>query len=398
MLKFLKNILILIVFVAITGVSFFIGKDFGLSECRVCPPEDINFSLFWEGYQKLQENFVDSEDITEEKIIYGALSGMADSLDDPYTIFLDPEETKIFLEDTEGVFEGVGMEIGIRDGQLTVIAPLEETPAQKAGLRAGDKILKIDDTFTHDMNTDEAVKLIRGKKGTEVSLMIMREGWNEAKEFKVERGVIEVPSLKWELMSSSGDKKDIAYLKLYHFTSQAESDFKEAASEILKSSAEKIILDLRNNPGGYLHIAKNIAGWFLEKGEVVVIEDFEGKKDEKIYESTGPSTLISYPVAVLINEGTASGSEILAGALRDNRSIDLIGQKSFGKGCVQQVKTLSDGSTLKITVANWLTPNRTSISEEGLEPDIKVEMKEEDYLEGRDPQLDKAVEVIKEIR
>lgn len=398
MLKFLKNILTVIIFVAIVGVSFFVGKDFGLSECRVCPPEDINFSLFWEGYQKLQENFVDSEDITEEKIIYGALSGMADSLDDPYTIFLDPEETKIFLEDTEGVFEGVGMEIGIRDGQLTVIAPLEETPAQKAGLRAGDKILKISDTFTHDMNTDEAVKLIRGEKGTEVSLIIMREKWNKAKEFKVERGVIEVPSLKWELMSSSGDKKDIAYLKIHHFTSQAEIDFKKAASEILKSPAEKIILDLRNNPGGYLHIAKNIAGWFLEKGEVVVIEDFEGKKDERIYESPGPSTLISYPMVVLINEGTASGSEILAGALRDNMSIDLIGQKSFGKGCVQQVKTLSDGSTLKITVANWLTPNRTSISEEGLEPDIKVEMEEEDYLEGKDPQLDKAVEVIEEIR
>jgi carboxyl-terminal processing protease len=398
MLKFFKNILTLLLLIAIIGISFFIGKEFGFSECRVCPPEDINFSLFWEGYQELKNNFIDEGEITEEKIIYGALSGVADSLDDPYTIFLDPDETKIFLEDTEGVFEGVGMEIGLRDNQLTVIAPLKETPAQKAGIRSGDKIIKINETFTNNMIVEEAVKLIRGEKGTEVSLMIMREGWKEAKEFKVERGVIEIPSMEWELMSSSENKKDIAYLKIYHFSSQAKSDFRTASSEVLKSSAEKIILDLRNNPGGYLYVAKDIAGWFLNENKVVVIEDFNGKEEEKIYESEGPSTLMSYPVIILINGGTASGSEILAGALRDNKGVKLVGEKSFGKGCVQQIKKLSDGSTLKITVANWLTPNRTSISEKGLEPDIEIEMTEEDYLNNKDPQLEKAIEVIKEIR
>ena len=398
MLKFLKNTLTLILFICIIGTSFFVGKYFGSSQCRICAPEELNFSLFWEGYQQIKNDFVNSGEIDEQKIIYGALSGMAKSLEDPYTIFLDPEETKIFLEDTEGVFEGVGMEIGLRDGQLTVIAPLEKTPAQKAGIRSGDIIVKIDDTFTNNIMTEEAVKIIRGEKGTEVSLMIMRDGWEKPEEFNIERGIIEIPSLEWELMSSSEGKEDIAYLKLYQFSSQAESDFKEAASEILKGPAERIILDLRNNPGGYLHVAKNISGWFLEKGKVVVIEDFNGKEKEKVYNSQGPSTLLSYPVVILINRGTASGSEILAGALRDNKSIKLIGEKSFGKGCVQEVKKLSDGSTLKITVAKWLTPERVSISDEGLEPDIEVEMTEEDYLQGKDPQLEKAIEVIKEIR
>jgi len=361
--------------------------------CPVCPPEKVDFSLFWEAYHKLQEKFVDKEKFDVQKMIYGAISGMVKSLEDPYTIFFPPEEAKRFEEDVKGVFEGVGMEIGIRKGQLQVIAPLEGAPAQRAGLRAGDKIIKIDDKSTVDMTIEEAVNLIRGPKGTEVTLTIFREEWEKVREFKITRAKIEIPSLKWEIKN-----EDIAYLKLYHFSEKAGSDFEIAAFEILNSPAKKIILDLRNNPGGYLEVAQDIAGWFLEKGQTVVIEDFGQGKEQNKYLSQGPSRLLEYPLVILINEGSASGSEILAGTLRDNRGIILIGEKTFGKGSVQELERLREDSFLKITVAKWLTPKGQSITDVGLEPDRVVEMTEEDYEEGRDPQLDEAIEIIREMK
>ena len=317
---------------------------------------------------------------------------MVKSLEDPYTVFLKPEETKRFIEDVKGTFEGVGMEIDIRKGQLQVISPLEGTPAQRAGLRAGDKIIKIDDKPTMDMTIEEAVNLIRGPKGSEVTLTIFREEWEKTKEIKIVRAVIEVPSLKWEIKN-----ENIAYLKLYQFSEKASFDFRIAAIEILASPCQKIILDLRNNPGGYLEVAQEISGWFLKRGEIVVIEDFGARKERNIYKAQGNASLVGFPVVILINQGSASGSEILAGALRDNRDILLIGEKSFGKGSVQELERLSEGSSLKITVAKWLTPKGELITDKGLEPDIKVEMTEEDYEEGKDPQLDKAIEIIKNL-
>jgi carboxyl-terminal processing protease len=388
-------ILILVLFGAF-GLGFLTGKMQVV--CEICPPQDVDFSLFWQAYNKLQERFVDKGKIDVQKIIYGAISGMVDSLRDPYTIFFPPEETKRFIEDVKGVFEGVGMEIGIRNGQLQVIAPLEGTPAQKAGLRAGDKIMKIDDTLTIDLTVDEAVNLIRGPKGTEVTLTIYREGWEETKEFKVVRGVIEIPSLRWEILGQSDEiqEDDIVYLKIYQFSERADYDFSRAAVEILNTPAKKIILDLRNNPGGYLEVAQDIAGWFLKEGAVVVIEDF-GDGNKKEYKAEGNGMFLDYKVVILINKGSASGSEILAGCLRDNRNILLIGEQSFGKGSVQELERLRDGSSLKITVAKWLTPKGELITDVGLEPDIKVEITEDDYNEDRDPQLDKAIETIQEL-
>lgn len=359
------------------------------SQSTVGPPEGLDFSLFWEAWYALEENFVDSGRIDYQKMIYGAISGMTESLGDTYTVFMTPEDLKIFEEDVAGEFEGVGMEIGIRKDQLTVIAPLEGTPAEKAGLRAGDKIIKIDDKETRELPPDIAVKYIRGPKGTEVTLTIFREGWSEPKEFIIIRDVIEVPSLKWELVEGN-----IAYIKLYHFTQAARSDFNTAALEILNSPAKKIILDLRNNGGGFLQVAQDIAGWFLKEGDVVTIEDAGSEEEQKFYRTEGPSRLLSYPIVVLINEGSASASEILAGALRDNRGIKLIGEDSFGKGSIQELEELSKGG-LKITIARWLTPKGELIADRGLEPDIKVEMTDEDYEQERDPQLDKAIEVIK---
>ena len=384
--KILLSISLIILVIVSAGFGFYFGK----TQCKICQPEEIDFSLFWEAYHKLQEKFVDKGKFDIQKIIYGAISGMVKSLEDPYTVFLKPEETKRFIEDVKGTFEGVGMEIDIRKGQLQVISPLEGTPAQRAGLRAGDKIIKIDDKPTMDMTIEEAVNLIRGPKGSEVTLTIFREEWEKTKEIKIVRAVIEVPSLKWEIKN-----ENIAYLKLYQFSEKASFDFRIAAIEILASPCQKIILDLRNNPGGYLEVAQEISGWFLKRGEIVVIEDFGARKERNIYKAQGNASLVGFPVVILINQGSASGSEILAGALRGNRDILLIGEKSFGKGSVQELERLSEGSSLKITVAKWLTPKGELITDKGLEPGIKLEMTEEDYEEGKDPQLDKAIEIIK---
>lgn len=393
----LKNFIILFSLVIAILTSFGFGFYFGKTQviCEICPPQDLDFSLFWEAWSKLQEKFVDKEKFDNvQRMIEGAISGMVKSLEDPYTVFLNPEDAKRFFEDVKGTFEGVGMEIDIRKGQLQVVAPLEGTPAQREGLRAGDKIIKIGDTPTADLNIDEAVNLIRGPKGTEVLLTIFREDWEKSKEFKLVREMIEVPSLKLEFKETA-EGETIAYLKLYQFSEKASLDFTEAAIEILRSPAKKIILDLRNNPGGYLEVAQDIAGWFLERGQIVAIEDFGGEEEQKLYKSQGSSRLLEYPTVVLINKGSASGSEILAGALKDNRDIKLIGETSFGKGSVQELEKLKGGSSLKITVAKWLTPKGEFITDKGLEPDVKIEMTEEDYEKELDPQLDKAIEVIK---
>jgi len=398
-----KNLFIFIFLISALLISFGLGFFVGESqvECPICPPEEIDFSLFWEAYYQLQEKFSDPEKLDVEKIIYGAISGMVKSLGDPYTIFLNPEENKRFQEDVKGVFEGVGMEIGIRKGELTVISPLEGTPAKKAGIRAGDTIIKIDDTVTSDITIDEAVGLIRGPKGTEVTLTIFRKDWERTKDIKIVRAAIEIPSLAWELLASAGEadgkEENIAYLKLFHFTERARFDFNKAAVEILNSPAEKIILDLRNNPGGFLEVAQDVAGWFLERGKIVAIEDFGEGKTKKEYKARGNARFVDYPIVILINQGTASASEILAGALRDHREIKLIGERSFGKGSIQELSELKEGSSLKITVAKWLTPKGEILTDVGLKPDIEIEITEEDYEEEKDPQLDKAIEVIREL-
>jgi len=361
--------------------------------CPICPPENVDLSLLWQVWKTIEEKYAVKDKINAQAMIYGAINGLVKSLDDPYTVFLKPEDAKKFLEDVKGTFEGVGMEIGIKDGQLRVVAPLANTPAERAGLRAGDKILQVDGKSTEGITIDEAINWIRGPKGTEVVLTIYRDEWGEARDIKLIRDVIDVPAFKLELRD---DK--IAYLKIYQFSEKAGYEFPEIALQILNSDAQKIILDLRDNPGGYLEVAQEIASWFLEKGQVVAIEDFGGRQEQKFYLARDNARLVAYPVVILINKGSASGAEILAGALRDNRGIKLIGEKSFGKGSVQELVSLKNNSFLKITVANWLTPKGELITNKGLEPDIKVEMATADYEAGRDPQLEKAIEIIKEIR
>jgi len=387
----IKRITIVVLIVAVFGIGFFFGKT--QNSKIVTQPEDVNFSLFWEAWNLVKQRYVEPEEINNQDMVYGSIAGMVESLEDPYTVFFQPDETEKFLEDVTGRFEGVGMEIGIRKGNLQVIAPLEGTPAKRAGLRPGDIIVTIDEESARDITIEEAVSLIRGPKGTEVTLGVVRDDWPTPKEFKIERAVIEVPSLKWELIDGN-----IAHINLYHFSEKATADFKAASMEILNSGADRIILDLRSNPGGYLEVAQDIAGWFLEKESVVVVEDFGSIDTKQIYKAEGNSRFLNYPLVVLVNQGSASASEILAAALRDNREVPLVGETSFGKGSVQQLQKLSDGSSIKITIARWLTPSGKLIKDIGLKPDYRVEITEEDLQEDKDPQLEKAIELIKDLR
>jgi len=396
--KFLVLIFLFLIVGASFSLGFYIGKTrvpspiTGVIGKDLLKPEAVDFSLFWEVWRILEKKYVDQARLDFQEMIYGAISGMVKSLKDPYTVFLKPQETKKFIEEVTGVFGGIGAEIGIRKGKLMIIAPLEGTPAKRAGLKAGDEIVKVNGTLGADLTLEEAVDLIRGEPGTEVVLTILRKEWDTPKEIKIIRDIIKIPSLSWEIKDT-----EIVHLRLYHFTEQAGYDFAKAAVEILNSPAKKIILDLRNNPGGYLEIAQEIAGWFLKRGSIVAIEDFGGKREQKIYRAQGNQKFLDYPMVVLINQGSASGSEILAGALRDNRQVKLIGEKTFGKGSVQELEKLKKGSSLKITVARWLTPNGDLIEGQGLKPDIEVELTEKDIEEGKDPQLEKAIEIIKKM-
>jgi len=389
--KIIYSVVLVLSFLVVFGLGAFVGTTY--ISYHVPQPGTVDFSLFWDAYNKLQEKFIDPSKITNQKITYGAIAGMTNSLGDPYTDFFNPDQAQRFQQDLSGSFDGIGAEIGIKKNLLTIIAPLKGTPAESAGLKSGDTIVKIDGKDATNMTADEAVSFIRGKKGTSVTLTIFRSGWNNTKDFKIIRDTIKVPSIEWSLKND-----DVAYIQMYQFDGTLSPDFKTVALKILQSPAKKIVLDLRNNPGGYLETAQEISGWFLQKGQVVTIEDFGKGKTQQFYKTDGNSELFNYPMVVLINEGSASASEILAGALRDNRNIKLVGTKSFGKGSVQEVVNLRDGSFLKITIAHWLTPKGSSISEVGLDPDIKVEMTDQDIKDKKDPQLDKALEIVNNLK
>jgi carboxyl-terminal processing protease len=398
--KYISIAVLVIILAIVFSSGFWIGKrsvpnpavhDRIFFNKELGKPELIDFGLFWQALRKLEEKYVNSDKIDYQKLLYGAISGMTESLGDDYTIFMKPEKTESFMESVSGKesFEGVGMEIAIKGKILTVVAPLEGTPAYRAGIKAGDKILKIDDTFTDSLLLEEAVNSIRGEKGTEVVLTINRKDFDMPKEISIVRDVIQIPILRWELL-----EPDIAYIKIYHFTSNLPAKFEDVVFEILRSNAEKIILDLRNNPGGYLEVAVETASWLVPKGEIVVKEEFkDGKTND--YKSRGYRHLQNFPIVVLVNKGSASASEIVAGALHDIREIKLIGEKTFGKGSVQTLESFKDGSSLKITVAKWLTPSGISIADEGLTPDIEIELTQEDYDADRDPQLEKALELLR---
>lgn len=358
------------------------------------PKVQLDFSYLNSVLMELENNFVDPDKIDQNKLIYGAAKGMVEASGDPYTTFFDPEEAKSFNEDISGFFDGIGLQIEIKDKRLTVVAPLKNTPAFKAGILAGDEIANVNGTSTVGMSTSKAVSLIKGEKGTEVTLTIFRQGWSETKDFKLIRDTIKVPTVEVEYKEVGGKK--IAHFTIFQFSETVYDDFRESANEILKSGAQGMILDLRNNPGGFLDRTQWIAGWFLKERDIVLQErnrSGQGYETQNYY-AGGPSSFLSMPMVVLINSGSASASEILTAALRDNRNVDIIGETSFGKGSVQRVFDLSDHSSVKITIAKWLTPKGEAIDGQGIKPTIEVKMTEEDYSQDKDPQMDKALEAI----
>jgi carboxyl-terminal processing protease len=353
-------------------------------------PENVDFNIFWEAWKQMDDKFVDVKELDSQDRVYGAIKGMIAASGDPYSAYMDPEEAKEFNTDMEGSFEGIGAELGIKNKMLTVIAPLEGAPAEVAGLRPGDVIVKIFDEVTFEMTVDDAVKRIRGEKGTKVKLTVAREGADENLEIEITRGVIELESIKYEKKEGN-----IGYIRISKFLENTGGKFDKAISTAIIDDVDGLVIDVRNNPGGFLNVAVEMISTFIPKGEVVVWE--KGRNDNKIpFRALNKSDkLLDLPVVVVMNGGSASASEILAGALKDVKGVKSIGEKSFGKGSVQQVQELSDKSSMRITIAKWLTPKGTSIHEVGLEPDIEVKMTNDDYTNKKDPQLDRALEELK---
>ena len=348
---------------------------------------DIDFSLFWDTWDALQSQYVDHEEVNDKKLFYGALKGMVASLKDPYTVFMDPKIAKDFSDDLAGTFEGIGAEIGIKNDILTIIAPLPDMPAEKAGLKAGDKVFSIDDVSTRGMSIDEAVNRIRGPKQTEVILSISRKGLDEIKQIPIIRGKIIVSSIRTEMRDDN-----IFVIKILNFNNDTELAFNSAVREVLDKNPDGIILDLRNNPGGYLDTAIEVASEWVEDGIVVTEKYNEERKIEHL--ARGRARLKDFSTVVLVNEGSASASEIVSGALQDNNLVKLVGKKTFGKGSVQSLTYLDDGSSIKITVAKWLTPSGRSINDEGVDVDYDIEYSFENYNDGLDPQLEAAVGIL----
>ena len=314
----------------------------------------------------IQADYVD--ELTPKDLIYGALKGMLSSLD-PHSQFLDPDEYKELKTETQGKFGGLGIEISIRDGLLTVITPIEDTPAWKAGIKAGDRIVKIEGELTKDITLGDAVKKLRGKPGTDVNVTVLREDEFKILDFKVTREIIHIQDVK----NTQILEDKIGYVRLAEFREDSAKEFHSALEQLAQQGAEALVLDLRNNPGGLLNVAIDITEEFLPEGEIIVSTKGRHSAQNTVTKSTNTDHILNWPVAVLINEGSASGSEILAGALKDNKRAVIIGTKSFGKGSVQSVIPLPDGSGLRLTTSKYFTPSGASIHEKGINPDIVVE-------------------------
>lgn len=357
---------------------------------NVPPDKNVDFALFWQVWDTLSAKYYDKTKLVPSQMVYGAISGMVSSLGDPYTMYLPPKENKIVDEDLSGSFEGVGIEIGYKEKKLAVVSPLPGSPAEKAGVKAGDFIIHIKDEKrnidigTNGISLPEAVQAIRGPAGSKVVLTLIRDGNNEPIIIEIERAKLDVPSVIFKKVGSN-----IAYIKVTKFGAETNSEWDKAVRQI-DINSKGIIIDLRNNPGGYLQGAIDLASDFVQTGTTVVIQqNGDGTREE--LKSVKLPRLSNYKVVILINGGSASASEILAGALRDLKSIKLIGEKSFGKGTVQEPVEILGGSGLHVTTAKWLTPNGTWVHEEGLEPDVKIV---DDEKTTDDEQLQKAIDSI----
>lgn len=362
---------------------------FASNSLDATPSSKASLNDFWEVWNILNEKFVETHasstiPVTKDKV-WGAIKGLTASYDDPYTVFMPPQKAKMFQQDIAGSFGGVGMEVGMKNGSLTVISSLKDTPAARANILSGDKIVAIDGRATDGMSVDEAVRLIRGPRGVAVTLTILRGTTQHV--IKVVRATIQVPETDYGMYKNT----DIYHIALYTFSANSATLFDKALVAFKKTGSHKLVIDLRGNPGGYLNAAVDIASHFLPKGNVVVTEDYAGKQPNIVHYSLGYNDVSPQTkIVVLINQGSASAAEILSGALQDHDRATLIGTRSFGKGSVQELVNV-DGGSLKVTVAKWLTPSGRSISDGGLTPDIKINDTQAGIRAGKDAQKERAI-------
>lgn len=407
MKKIVRNVLKNISFLSITAILFgavffggyFIGNKGGFTKVSVgnfnsitSASTDADFDPFWKVWDLLEEKYIPASstiEIGNQEKVWGAISGLVDSYNDPYTNFLPPKENADFETTIQGEFSGVGMEVGMEDDILTIVAPLKGTPSEKAGVESGDKIIAIDGFITQNMSIDEAVDLIRGERGTEVTLTIFREGTEEPFDVNIIRDVINIPTIDTEI------KDDVFIISLYNFSANASTDFRNALIEFIGSGKNKMILDLRGNPGGFLNAAVDISSFFLPAGKVIVTEDF-GDGEQKYFRSKGHDIFNdNLEMIILVNRGSASASEIVAGALKEHGVAQVLGTNTFGKGSVQELVPITPETSLKVTIARWLTPNGTSISDGGLSPDILIDkVPEGSEIELYDYQLQEALRIL----
>jgi carboxyl-terminal processing protease len=394
---FQRIIAIGMVIVIVFTAGLIVGRsvDVDSSIFPITTSRNLDMGMFWRVLDLTRRNYVDSDEIVDEELVYGAIKGMVSSLDDPATVFLTPEETDEYDAASEGkFFEGIGAELGYDDGQVIVVTPLEGSPAKAAGIRPGDYILKIDDyELTSEDTVYDAVAKIRGEAGTDVVLTVLHKGESEPVEITITRDEITIPSMSLEFI---GTEEDIAHFKIGRFTEASYdiwvSQWDKNVEEIVDSGVDKMILDLRGNPGGFFDAAIYAGDDFLEEGFVISKQkDADGNIED--YDSTQGGDLLDIELVVLINSGSASASEILAGALKQAERGIIIGEETFGKGTAQRVYDLEDGSSLHLTILKWLLPDGSNIERDNaITPDVEVELTNDDFIEGNDPQLDKAIE------
>lgn len=392
--------LLIVVVGAFAGGYFFAraGYSFSFSPINVVnlnranAPQNLNWQVLWDAMDVINKKYVDGP-VDQQQLLYGAVAGLVGSLGDPYSVFMTPTKSQQFQDDLRGEFSGIGAEIGVRANQLVIISPLEGSPAEAAGLKPLDKILEINGVASDKYSLDEAVGKIRGPKGSSVTLTYFRDGFSEPAKITIVRDTIVVKSVSSEVRDQNGVK--IGIIKLKRFGDDTKSDLDKAITKLLDANVKGVILDERNNPGGYINTAVEVSSNWVQEGKVVVSEQFgTGQKND--YKAEGISRLAGMPTVVLVNEGSASASEIVAGALHDYTLATLIGKKTFGKGSVQELVNLPDGADIKITIAKWLTPNGKNINIEGIKPDIEVDLKQEDLDKGHDPQEERALQFLEE--
>lgn len=407
--KILEIAVVAVVAVALVGSGYWLGFTdgqnvpkrvviSGISNGAAPSSTAVDFSTFWEAWQTINDYYLRNPSTTAQEKVYGAINGLVNSLGDPYSEFFTPQSNQQFQQDITGDFGGVGIQIDVdANGHVVVVAPLKGTPGAAAGLLPKDWITAVNGTSTDGMSVDEAVNLIRGPVGSVVTLSILRSGWTVPKDFKIAREVISVPNVEFEM------KGDIAHITLAEFTQDAEPQFYSALAKAVNANAKGMVLDMRDDPGGYLQVAVDLAGYFLKPGSLIV-KEVGRAVPEQDYTATGNGSLDNFPMVILVNGGTASAAEILSGALRDDRGIKLVGETTFGKGTVQELEPLTDGSAIKLTVAHWVLPSGQILDHNGLVPDYAVSSTVSTATStppaigapgtGPDPQLDKAIQVL----